>query len=273
MSVASGRAAYEERPAPLLAKFREFCRLMGVVLLQDMRTRYGTSYFGYLIVIAWPLGHTAILLFGYLLRTQIAPVGDSPAMFAMTGVLPYIICLYPARTVQMSIFQNRQLMNIPVIQPLHLIMSRSILAMLNSMIVMFIVMYGMYLAEVEIVPLDVVEASKAIGAAIFLGVGLGIFNVVMVGLMGMTWTFVFLGLIIGLYLTSGVYIPTASFPEELRQWLIYNPLLNIVEWLRSAYYLSYDTSTLNRSIIFIVGGVSLALGLLGERFLRGKLIS
>ena len=62
-------------------------------------------------------------------------------------------------------------------------------------------------------------------------------------------------------------------PESVREYLTYNPLQHLVEWLRSAYYVSYDPELINKSMILWVGGISLTLGLIGERFLRGKFFS
>jgi capsular polysaccharide transport system permease protein len=254
-------------------RLAEFRRVIGAVLIQDMRSRFGHSHIGYLIAIAWPLSHIGIVMLVHVLRTSAAPVGDSPAMFVGTGVVPYILCLYPARLLAMAIPQNRQLLNIPVIQPLHLIFSRCILETLNAVIVLALVMSIVALFDIEVLPADTTEAAKAIAAAVFLGIGLGFFNVVMCALVGHFFLLFFIFVMIGLYLVSGVYLPPTAMPEGVREYMTYNPLLHLVEWLRSAYYTSYDVELINKSIILWVGAISLTLGLIGERFLRGKFFS
>ena len=126
----------------LVEKFAEFRRIIGAVLIQDMRSRFGHSHIGYLIAIAWPLSHIGDDYARLLAQDTIAPVGDSPTMFVGTGVVPYILCLYPARLLAMAIPQNRQLLNIPVIRPFHLIFSRCILETLNAVIVLALVHVG-----------------------------------------------------------------------------------------------------------------------------------
>ncbi|KAF0206720.1 MAG: capsular polysaccharide transport system permease protein [Methylocystaceae bacterium] len=259
-----------DRWKKLAEKIAEFRRIIGAVLIQDIRTRFGHSHMGYLIAIAWPLSHIGVIMLGFLLRTVIAPVGDSPTMFVGTGVVPYILCLYPARLLAMAIPQNRQLLNIPLIQPLHLIFSRCILETLNAVIVLALFMSVVALFDVDVLPTDNVEAAKAIGAAVFLGIGLGFFNVVMCAIVGLYFLVFFVLLMVGLYVFSGVFMPPMGMPESIREYMAYNPLLQLVEWLRSAYYTSYDTELINKSIILWVGGISLTLGLIGERFLRGR---
>jgi capsular polysaccharide transport system permease protein len=221
------------------AKLQTTARLIGVVLLQDMRTRYGgRNHFGYL-----------------------------------AGVAPYLLCLYPARQMCGAINENRQLLNIPMLQPLHLIVSRAILEFLSAIVALLLFIGFLQFLEVDLWPNDLVEAAKAIGAAIFLGVGLGFFNLVMTALVGHFYQMAFTFLIIGLYITAGVYFPVWNMPEELRDYAVFNPILQLVEWLRSAYYTSYDGDAINRTLVIGVGATALTLGLLGERFLRGKFLS
>lgn len=262
-----------ERYAKLANQLAEFRRILGAVLIQDMRTRYGHSLMGYLIAIAWPLSHIGFITLAYMFRVTVAPVGDSPTTFIGTGVVPYVLCLYPARLLAMAIPQNRQLLNLPVIRPFHLIISRCILETLNAVIVLALFVFVVGLFDIDILPMDTAEAAKAIGAAVFLGIGLGFLNVVMCALVGHFFLVFFLLIMIGLYLFSGVYVPPSAMPESVREYMTYNPLLHLVEWLRSAYYTSYDSDLINKSLILWVGGISLTLGLLGERFLRGKFFS
>lgn len=256
----------------LASKLKEFWRIVGAVLLQDMRTRFGASYFGYLIAIAWPLAHMVLIIVAYYIRTRLAPVGDSPTMFISTGVIPYILCLYPARLMAMAIVQNRSLLNLPVVYPIHLIVSRCILEMLNAMVVLSIFLFVLYLLDFDVMPTDLSEAMRAVGAAIFLGFGLGFMNISLCLLMGGFFMLFFLLAMAGLYIFSGVYIPTSVMPETVREYIVYNPIFNIVEWMRSAYYTSYDGQAINRTLVVGVGAAGLTIGLAGERFLRGAFL-
>jgi capsular polysaccharide transport system permease protein len=250
----------------------EFRRILGAVLMQDMRSRFGSNHFGYLIAIGWPLSHMAVLTAAFLLRTEIAPVGDSPTMFIATGVVPYILCLYPARMMALAISENRQLLNIPIIMPLHLIFSRCILETLNALIVLSLFIFIIYLFDVDVIPFEPTEAAKAVGAAVFFGIGLGFLNVVLCALVGRYFLLFFLLSMVLVYIFSGVHIPTWVFPETVQTYMRYNPLLHLVEWLRSVYYTSYDTDLIDKPMVLWIGGGSLAFGLVGERFLRGKLL-
>lgn len=253
-----------------LVKFAEFRRIVGAVLIQDMRSRFGHSHIGYLIAIAWPLTHLCVITGLFILRTAIAPLGDSPTLFIATGGIPYILCFYPARLMALAIPQNRQLLNIPIIRPLHLIISRSILETLNALIVLVLFMGIIYLFDVDVLPYEPSDAAVAVGAAVFFGIGLGFFNVVMCALVGPYFLVAFILVMIVLFAFSGVYLPASAMPDAVREYMLYNPLLHLVEWLRSAYFTAYDSERINKAMILWIGGIGLALGLIGEKFLRGR---
>lgn len=263
----------EERRQRLGDQLAVFRRIMRAVLIQDMRTRFGNNHIGYLLAIAWPLAHISIITLAYLVRISVAPIGDSPTIFVGTAIVPYILCFYPARMLAQAIQQNRQLLNIPVIQPVHLIFGRCILETVNAVIVLAVFIFAVSLFDVDILPTDVAEASKVIGAAVFLGIGLGILNVVMGAILGRYFLTFFTLSMAGLYVTSGAYFPPDAIPPYVREYLVYNPLAQLIEWMRSAYYASYDPELINKPLIYWVGGISLVLGLVGERFLRGKIFS
>lgn len=255
-------------------KLEAFCRLIGIVALQDMRTRYGQgSYFGYLITLLTPLFHISFLTAIYYVRTAVAPVGDSPALFIMTGALPYIVCIYPGREAAKALMDNRQLLSIPVLQPLHLMLARCILESLNAIFVMATFLFALYLFDVDIFPIDYVSAASALGAAVILGVAFGLFNVMMCGIVGYFFQIVSMLFTLSLFMVSGVYVPVSTMPEEAQKYLYYNPIYHLVEWSRSAYFISYESGSFDKAYVLIIAGILAALALLGDRLFRGKIIS
>lgn len=242
------------------------------VLLQDMRTRFGGQYITYLIAIAWPLSHIGFIIIGYLAVNKIAPIGDDPATFLTTGLLPYILCLYPAKNMSTVMYQNWTAKSIPIVRPVHMIASRLILEILTSFIVIVIIYVAMSLAGIDIVPLNMDEAVLAILSTLYLSTGLGVLNVLFGAVAGPYFVVVFVILMVALYITSGVYLAPGSIPASTREYLVYNPIFNLVEWLRSAYYATYDSSLVDKPLILGTATVALFLGLLGERLLRNKFL-
>jgi len=247
-------------------------RIVGAIMLQDMRTRFGRSHLSYLIAILWPLSHLTFMLAGYVFMNKIAPVGEDPMTFAGTGVLPYILCLYPSRQVALSVMQNRQLLSIPVIFPLQIMIARFIVELITAFIICILFYAVLYLLDYNFMPHDLATASAAVASTIYFGIGFGFFGVSIVVMLGPYSVLVIIFFMLAIYLASAVYLPPWLLSDEMLTYEYYNPFFNCVAWLRSAYYVSYDSIPINKSMVFWSGTVLLLLGLLGERFFRGKFV-
>ena len=71
-------------------------RIVLICMLRDVRTRFGRTNLSYLLAIAWPLSHLFVIIISFTVLNKIAPIGNDPTVFAMSGLLPYIVVLYPA---------------------------------------------------------------------------------------------------------------------------------------------------------------------------------
>ncbi|WP_336171244.1 ABC transporter permease [Ensifer sp. MJa1] len=241
-------------------------------MLRDMRTRFGRTHLSYLVAIAWPFTHLIVLVAIMAFVRKLAPMGGDPVVFVASGVLAYILCFYPARMMGMALEMNRSLFLFPVVRPIDVIVARGIIEFITSFIVVILLFLTAGLLGVDLFPLDTFVFSSGIVAIIYFSLSLGLFNVVMASLFRM-WNLVFAFSMLGMYITSGVFILPSSMPAHIREIMWYNPLLHSIEWIRSAYYEGYGDDMLSKSYFIGMGTVFLLLGLLGERFLRGKLLT
>jgi capsular polysaccharide transport system permease protein len=241
------------------------------VILQDMKTRFGASYASYLIAIAWPLAHLAIIVIGYVIINHYAPVGDDPLVFVITAAIPYMLCLYPSRLISGSILVNRPFLTYNVVSPLHLIIARSVLEFLNVAVVIVIVLIVCYSVDSEIAPLSASEAASALGASLFFGLALGFFFAIFTAVIGQFGGVFVVVFIIALYISSFALFPNYLLSSSVRNYLELNPMYGLISWLRAAYYPSYQLSENPKAYILCVSLAVLFLGLLGERSLRGRI--
>lgn len=246
-------------------------RVLGALLLHDMRTRFGRNYLAYLLAIAWPLAHLVTIVVARALFGKIVPIGDDPATFAATGVMPYILCLYPARMMAPAIAVHKPLLQFPIIKPISIIFVRATLEILNAFVVVALFVIGLRMLDMGLEPFDVFETAAAIVVSIYLGVGIGFFGAVLYPVLGFSANLILILTLLGLYLTSGAFIPTTIFPQQYRELNWYNPLYHCVEWLRSGYF-GVDSFDLSRFYVLFVGTFFLFIGLLGERMIRGRLL-
>ncbi|HEX8076236.1 MAG TPA: hypothetical protein VF511_00365, partial [Chthoniobacterales bacterium] len=204
-----------------------------------------------------------MIVAAYALVNKIAPIGGDPSVFAVSGLLPYIICMYPARLMAMAILQNKPLLNFMIVRPIHLMVSRCILEIINASLVVVITFAILASLGMDVAPADKYEAAAAISGSIYLGIGFGFFNTILVSLFGMVGVVLFVIVMIGLYMTSGAITPITFLPPDLKSLLAYNPLMHCVEWFRYAYF-HQNEADLDRFYVIEVGSLFLFLGLLSE---------
>lgn len=242
-------------------------------MLRDMRTRFGRSYWGYLIAILWPLTHLMAMTLVFTFMRRAAPIfGDNNAVFVATGVAPYILAMYPSRTTSTAVDAHKSVLMFPAIRPFDLMLARAAVETLAAFLVVILFVSIVYTFDREIIPNDHIVAAGAIFATVYLSISFGLFSAIIIGIFNF-WQTGHAILLVFIYLSSGIFFPIESTGETARAILWFNPLAHCVEWLRSAYYPGYGESFVSRSYVLWSATVFLFLSLLGERLLRGKMMA
>lgn len=246
-------------------------RVIQALILRDMRTRFGRTFFGYVIMVIWPLSHLLSMMAGYLVARQTAPVGTNVTVFLGTGILPYILCLYPARQIMMALFQNHPLLYFPVVKSFDVIVARVILEIITAFWVIAVFCMILFVFNIDFMPVEPGEALLAILATLYFAVALGFISAIIFKLTR-AWIVVIIIAMISMYLTSGALFLPSTLTDKTQYYLSFNPLLHSVEWLRSAYYEGYSYGLLSREYLLWFSSILLAIGLVSERLLRGYIL-
>ena len=246
------------------------CRILLALILRNIRTRFFGHGLGFIISMLWPLAHILLLLGINALLGRTSPYGDSPVLFFATGLAPFMTFGYISRWTMVSVIHNRPLLAFPVVSLTDLLLAGAILEVLSCWCMVLVLIVVLYACGVNVVPHDIVQAAYALGASMYLGFAFGIINSV-VSTAYPAWFTGYSLLYIGLYLVSGVFYVPEALPAQLRYYLSFNPSLQLVEWMRSAYYDNYS-SILDKPYCLAFCTVCLFLGLLCERMFRGQLL-
>ena len=241
-------------------------------MLRNIRTRFFGNGLGYLVAIAWPLSHILIIVTMYSLVGRVAPYGDSTALFIATGVVPFQIFSYLARFMMIAVMRNRPLLAFPEVKVLDILLGSALLEILAASCVTIVLLIIAWFIGMDVMPLNIVQAAYAFGSAILLGLGFGLFNgVVALAFPGWFTGYTLISII--LWMTAGIFFVPDALPSSLRQILAYHPLLQVIEWTRSAYYEGYGGSVLDRPYVIGYACVTIFLGLVLERAMRGHLLA
>ncbi len=247
-------------------------RVLFALMLRNMRTKFFGNGLGYLVAIAWPLSHILILVVLFSFTGRAAPCGDSTVLFIATGVVPFLTFSYVARFMMIMLVRMRPLLAFPEVKVLDMLLASALLEIMSACCVVAVFLIIAWFVGIDPIPRDIVQAAYALGACILLGLGFGLFNGV-IALAFPPWVTGYVAVIILLYASAGIVFVPDALPAQIRDILAYQPALQVVEWTRSAYYEGYGSSVLDRGYVIGFGIVTVFLGLLLERAMRGHLLA
>jgi len=246
-------------------------RVITGLILRETKTRFGKHRLGYV----WALIEPAVFILIFagartFLRDRV-PFGENILLFVIPAMLVLRIFTGISGRMVASISANKALLAYPPVKPPDVIIARFLLEMLTMsvLIVLFFAMMAWIVNTEVILYFD--RFLIATGALFLLCAGMGTFNAVF-SIIWPAWEKIwgFTGL--PLLILSGVFFVPSSMPPKYQHWLSFNPLLNCVEWMRTATYLTYDP-LLDKAYPIMFGLVALVIGLSLERIYRYKLLS
>lgn len=246
-------------------------RVLGALILRDLKTRFFGNELGFLLAIGWPLSHILILLAINTMMGRAAPYGESEALWFATGVIPFMAFSYMSRWIMMGIAVNSPLLSFPTVKVTDIMFARAIVEVLSAGSVVLIMFAVFWFFEIDFMPRDVVQAALALMANMLLGLGMGVLNAPIAAALPF-WIIGYSLLTIFFWISAGVFFVPDALPEPARTYLSYLPTLQGVEWMRSAYYQGYGAGILDRAYLVSFGVVSLFIGLGIERLVRGKMM-
>lgn len=245
-------------------------RVLFALMLRDIKTRWGSSP-AYVITFLWPLLNILILVGLWTAFGRVTPYGESSVLWFSISMLPFMTCTYVARFVLFGLLATKPLMAFPVIKVTDIVFSRIIIEILNSVVLVALLFIWLWILDVNFFPHSIVQAVLAMSVAILLGLGMGIANG-LIGLVFPMWVTGFMLVTIILWITSGVMFLPSAMPAEIRDWLYWQPVVHLVEWMREAYYPGYQSLILDKYFILGYSLVMIVLGLAIERFARGRIM-
>lgn len=237
-----------------------------------MRTRFGRTHLGYLLAVAWPVAHSIFILLAHALVNKVAPIGGDPIVFVSTGIIPYVMCFYPSRMMTFSVEHNRALLLFPIVRVSDIIFARAILEFLSSFVVA-ILFFGIIILfiGIDMRPISYTEAITGVLAAMYFGIAMGLVNTLIMSIFKF-WNVIQILTMLIMYLSCGALFVPSGLSQDIQYYLWFNPLLHCVEWLRSAYYEGYGDELLSKKYLLIISTYLFFIGLLGERFVRGRIL-
>lgn len=244
-------------------RFRTF-RIVGALVLREMGSRYGRSPGGYIWAVLEPLGMIAILTLAFALVARSPPLGTSFALFFGTGYTVFSVYQTVATTVSRSIKFSRNLLRYPIIRWIDAVLARFLLNTLTGVLVLYVIMALIVLSLENPILIDIRPVVGSIVLALLLGLGVGILNCVLIGMID-AWDNIWSIVNRPLFLVSGVIFLYEDMPPLAQDVVWYNPLLHIIGLMRTGFYPTYEADYF--SLSYLMGWILVTL-FLGVVLLR-----
>jgi capsular polysaccharide transport system permease protein len=208
------------------------------LVLRDLRSRVEGRWLSMLWMIFEPLSHVMLIVVAMGVRTRVVlPNVDYP-VFLVTGLLPFFILRNLARKLPPAISANRSLFAYRQVKPIDALVASAIVEIVLYSVVYLIALCLLGWMGYHSAPHAPLELIMVSAVLLIFGVGLGLlFSVVahrrpklntMIGLV-----------FFALYFASGVIFPLHNLAPEIRHWLLFNPVLHLVELSRVYFIPNY----------------------------------
>lgn len=249
--------------------FRIQTRVIVGLLLRETRTIFGNSSIGYLWAILTPALGVALLVLIFSFASRQPPFGQSLALFFATGFLSYEFYNKLSNSLMTVIDSNNALLLYPVVTETSAIVARFILITLTYFVIMCLFYGALIFMGLANFPSNPIQLSYAFIAIALLGLGIGLMNLVILSFWD-SWRHVWQIINRPMFFISGIFFIPSLLPDYALDFLKWNPVLHLIEWVRSAYYPNYDSRVLDCNFVLCLSFLLIVFGLVGERFLRHK---
>lgn len=216
-------------------------RVIHALIMRETLSRYGDHKLGFIWAILEPLLFVSLLAVTFSYLRSDSPSGMPLVPFMISGFVPFLMFRNCMNQLKGAVASNRTLLGFPQVTIFDVIAARVLLegAVMGFVFAFILGMAHLIGFEVRIEnPLGVLMVSVSLLA---LGAGLGFFLgsvtpiVPSVGQIS--------GILFGrpLFLTSGLFFTASSVPEPFRGWLLYNPIMHLMELMRSYFFYEFES--------------------------------
>jgi capsular polysaccharide transport system permease protein len=248
--------------APARPRLRDALNLFWTLFWQDFTPRSRRESFKLVWAFAEPAGQLLVLIAAFSLIGRLASYGNSFPLFLLTGVITLTTFTQTAAQVLSAVQSLRSANRLAPIGLFHAALARVAFQLVVGTFTTIILAVAIAVAtHAETAPHHVPRVAAAFLAIGLLGFGVGLIR---------GWSMTFLPVVERIYaiaarvliFVSGVFFVPSFMPPQLREWLVWNPILHAVELMRMGFYDQYPSILFSPGYLLGAGLGSTALGMM-----------
>jgi ABC-type polysaccharide/polyol phosphate export permease/Flp pilus assembly protein TadD len=260
------------RPTGFRTALQSSARIIYALMRRDMRSRFGRSRLGYFWAVMEPIGHLLTLgtVFAFLNHGR-PLLGTDLYVFYVTGLIPFLMFSHVTAEIMPALTANVAVLSLPVVKQPDVVLAKALLGLWTDSLVALIVFGGFILLGRPGMPDDLLTCMAALLSMWLLALGFGLINMV-VAEMFHTWEAVVSAALRLMYFLSGIYYSPLMMPAWIRDILVWNPVLQGVEWFRSGFFRQYSPHWLDVPYLLSWVVSCLVVGFAMQRVIGRRLV-
>ena len=208
------------------------------LVLREMKQRVGGQWIGAIWTLFEPLAHTMVLvtMLGFV-RGRVMPGIEYP-VFLVTGLIPYFFFQHLTMRLMDAVTANRGVFAYRQVKPIDALLSRAIVEALMNLVVYSLTLGTLAWLGFHVLPdlpLELIGVHLLIG---YLGLSMGILAAVVSHDRPRVKSLIRVSFM-PMYFVTGVIFPIHVVPQEQREWLLWNPMLHLLELSRHSFMAQY----------------------------------
>ena len=236
------------------------------LFIRELKTRFGKLRLGYIWAVVEPMAHVIVLSIIWSAMGREDFGGIPVPLFLATGLVPFLFFQNTVNQCMHAIESNRGLFNYRQVRPVDPVLSRLILeAMIYLASYLVLLFIGGWILGYDVAVHDLLGLIMVNGllflATFGVGLAFSVYGTLYPELMKLFPMLVFRPL----YFMSGIMFPLYIIPAKYHAWLLWNPLLHVVELNHLYYFRSFESDGVSLLFVFLFALGSITFGLLSYR--------
>jgi capsular polysaccharide transport system permease protein len=218
-----------------------------------------------------PAGQLVVIMTVFSLIGRAPSYGDSFSLFLLTGVLMLTLFSTGGMLVMSGVASYRSKARLPGVGLFHAAIAKILFKLISAAVYSTILIYCVgYFEDTPTYPRHMDKVLAAFFWCATLGFGVGLIRAYSILFMPI-FNRIYAVISRGLIFVSGVFFAPSFMPPQMREVLIWNPVLHAIELMRLGVYDQYPTIVFSMEYLqlWALGAVALGVTLLWSR--RGEI--
>lgn len=216
-------------------------RVIHALVLREANVKFARHRLGYVWALVEPVAYVSAFVLILSLGGRSLPAGMPAVPFFITGVIPFFLFREVAAATLSGVTANKALLVYPQVSAFDVMIARALLEIATTIVVFVLLLGAVRMLGVEFRIERPIEAFAWLIAMGLAGFGFGAACGALEPLFPAVQRIVPAVVLRPLFWISGVFFVSGMLPPGLRDMALVNPLLHMIELLRSAFFHEFES--------------------------------